>query len=108
LALGLNESAGYGGVAIAAAATGLLASEFAARDVLVVAGAVIAAVGLVLSVLFVRDTGAHVAEEQGLSPRGSAGERLPFGQAFAAATYRRPALRACSQAGLFNNLNDAL
>jgi MFS family permease len=56
----------------------------------------------------VRDTGGHVAEEQRLSPGGSEGAPLPFGQAFADATYRRPALRACSQAGLFNNLNDAL
>jgi MFS family permease len=107
-ALGLNESAGYGGVALAALLTGLLASEFAARDVLVVAGAVVAVIALVLSVLFVRDTGAHVAEEQRLSGTGSADEPLPLRKAFAEATYRRPELRACSQAGLFNNLNDAL
>ena len=37
-ALGLNEAAGYGGVALAAAASGWLAAEFVARDVLVVAG----------------------------------------------------------------------
>jgi MFS family permease len=46
LALGLNESAGYAGVALAAAATGLLASEFAGLVVLVksdgAAGAAIA------------------------------------------------------------------
>jgi MFS family permease len=108
LALGLNESAGYGGVAIAALLTGLLASEFAARDVLVVAGAVVAVVALVLSVLFVHDTGAHVVEEQRLSAGGTASEPLSLPKAFAEATYRRPALRACSQAGLFNNLNDAL
>nr|MDQ3933686.1 MFS transporter [Actinomycetota bacterium] len=35
LALGLNEAAGYGGVAIAAAASGWLAADLAARDVLV-------------------------------------------------------------------------
>ena len=29
-------------------------------------------------------------------------------EAFAGATYREPALRSCSQAGLVNNLNDAL
>ena len=108
LALGLNESAGYGGVAIAALLTGLLASEFAARDVLVVAGAAVAVVALVVSVLFVRDTGAHVAEEQRQSAAGASGAALPLRTAFAEATYRRPALRACSQAGLFNNLNDAL
>jgi MFS family permease len=59
-------------------------------------------------VLFVRDTAAYVAEEQRRSAAGSAGERLPLRRAFAEATYRRPDLRACSQAGLFNNLNDAL
>src|SRR5204863_3012115 len=42
LALGLNEAAGYGGVALAAGLSGLAASQFAARDVLAVAGAVIA------------------------------------------------------------------
>ncbi|MGH2951453.1 MAG: MFS transporter, partial [Solirubrobacterales bacterium] len=47
-ALGLNEAAGYGGVAVAAALTGWLAAEFAARDVLVAGGAAIAVVALVL------------------------------------------------------------
>ena len=108
LALGLNESAGYGGVAIAAAMTGWLASEFAARDVLVVAGAAIALVALAVSMLFVRDTGAHVALEQRQSGDGGDPAPLPLRTAFAEATFRRPALRACSQAGLFNNLNDAL
>jgi MFS family permease len=107
-ALGLNESAGYGGVALAAAAAGLLASEFASRDVLVVAGAVIAVVALAASVAFVRDTGAHVAEEQRLSDQPADRQPLALRDAFPEATFRRPALRACSQAGLFNNLNDAL
>ncbi|MFL5982053.1 MAG: MFS transporter, partial [Gaiellaceae bacterium] len=107
-ALGLNESAGYGGVALAALATGLLASEFAARNVLVVAGAAIALVALAASVAFVRDTGAHVTEEQRLSGDTEDREPLSLREAFPEATFRRPALRACSQAGLFNNLNDAL
>jgi len=64
LALGLSEAAGYGGVAVAAAASGWLASEFVARDVLVVAGAVIAVTALALSVLFVRHTGRHGALEE--------------------------------------------
>jgi MFS family permease len=108
LALGLNEAAGYGGVALAAAASGWLASEFLARDVLVIGALVVATLGLVLSVAFVRDTADHVALEQGLHPddRGEAPPRLRV--AFPAATYRSPALRSCSQAGLVNNLNDAL
>jgi len=58
-ALGVNEAAGYGGVAAAAALSGLLASEFAPRDVLIVAALVVAALGLLTSLLFVRDTAAQ-------------------------------------------------
>jgi MFS family permease len=107
-ALGLNEAAGYGGVAIAAALTGLLAAQFAARDVLVVAGAVIAAAGFVLSLVFVRDTGAHVALEQARDHADADATPPRLGEAFARASYREPALRSCSQAGLVNNLNDGL
>src|SRR5687767_8836619 len=60
-ALGLNEAAGYGGVAISAGLTGWLAADYAARDVLVIAAAAIALTAFVLSVLFVRDTAEHVA-----------------------------------------------
>jgi MFS family permease len=108
LALGLNESAGYGGVAIAAGLSGWLAGSFAARDVLVVAGAVIAVTALLLSALFVRDTAAHVAVEQARDHAGAGTSAPPLRQAFAQASYREPALRSCSQAGLFNNLNDGL
>ena len=107
LALGLNEAAGYGGVALAAGVSGWLAGEFAARDVLVVAGAAIAVTAFALSLLFVRDTAAHVALEQAEHhDRADPPPRLR--EAFAAASYRIPALRSCSQAGLVNNLNDGL
>jgi MFS family permease len=106
LALGLNEAAGYGGVAIAAAASGWVASTFAPRDVLVLASAIIATTALALSVLFVRDTAEHVALEQASHDQDGVAPRLRV--AFADATWRRPALRSCSQAGLVNNLNDAL
>jgi MFS family permease len=107
-ALGLNEAAGYGGVAVAAALSGWLASERAPRDVLVVAAAVIAVTALVVCIAFVRDTGAHVALEQAAAESGADAAAPPLREAFADATYRRPALRSCSQAGLVNNLNDAL
>jgi MFS family permease len=106
-ALGLNEAAGYGGVALAAGLSGWLAAEFAARDVLVVAGGAIAVIAFAVSVLFVRDTAAHVALEQ-QSHEQSDGASPPLRTAFADATYREPALRSCSQAGLVNNLNDGL
>lgn len=107
-ALGLNEAAGYGGVALAAAASGWLASEFAARDVLVVAAATIAVVALVVCIFFVRDTAAHVALEQSTHASGSAVVAPPMREAFQQTTWRAPALRSASQAGLVNNLNDAL
>jgi MFS family permease len=106
LALGLNESAGYLGVALAALLTGVLAAEVAPRTLIWAGGAIIAAVGIAISLLFVEDTRAHVAAEQrGHSARAV---QAPFWKAFASVSLRDPMLRACSQAGLVNNLNDAL
>jgi len=107
LALGLNEAAGYGGVALAAGLSGLLASQFAPRSVVVVAGAVFAVTALLVSILCVRDTTAHVALEQRQHPAAD-GNPPRLREAFARVSYRVPALRSCSQAGLVNNLNDAL
>jgi MFS family permease len=106
LALGVNEAAGYVGVAVAAFATGALAAGYAPRTVVWVGAAMVGTAGLLLSVLGVRDTGAHVAHEQ--STGAAAGRRLSFRGAFLAGSVRDPVLRACSQAGLVNNLNDAL
>ena len=107
-ALGLNEAAGYGGVALAAGLSGLLAAEFAARDVLIVAGALIAVTAFFLSVFFVRDTRAHVALEQAQHHADADDTAPPLREAFAQTSYRVPALRSASQAGLVNNLNDGL
>ncbi|MCL4288173.1 MAG: MFS transporter, partial [Thermoleophilia bacterium] len=99
-ALGLNESAGYGGLALAAALSGWLAAEVAARDVLVVGAAAISLLGLLASVLLVRDTAAHVALEQERDHGDEDGSPPPLAAAFAAASFRDRALRSCSQAGL--------
>jgi MFS family permease len=107
-ALGINESAGYGGLALTAALSGWLAASFAARDVLIAGGAAVALLALALSVLFVRDTGAHVALEQARRDAHIDEPAPGLRDAFAQASYREPRLRACSQAGLVNNLNDAL
>lgn len=94
-ALGLNESAGYLGVAGTALVTGALAATYAPRTVIWIGAAALALAGLLISVFLIRDTGAHVAREQMIQP-------LPL------RALPGPVLRACAQAGLVNNLNDAL
>jgi MFS family permease len=106
LALGLNEAAGYLGVAATAFLTGALAASHAPRTVVWVGATLIAVVGLLVSMLAVRDTGAHVAHEQ-----HALGDHAPahgLRSAFTHASLRDPVLRTCNQAGLVNNLNDAL
>ena len=105
LALGLNESAGYVGVAVTAFATGALAAAYAPRTLVWAGAAVIAGLGTFLSLVFVRDTGAHVDEEQ---RRQGAAHAISLRSAFVRGSFGDRVLRACSQAGLVNNLNDAL
>jgi MFS family permease len=107
LALGLNEAAGYLGVAAAAFVSGVLAASYAPRTVVWIGAALLTVAGLLVSVFAVRDTGAHVAHEQQEHGDGSA-PALGLRAAFVLATFRNPVLRACSQAGMVNNLNDAL
>jgi MFS family permease len=106
LALGLNEAAGYLGVAATAFLTGALAATYAPQTVIWVGALAIALTGAFVSFFFVRDTGAHVSHEQ----RDHGGDRtaISLPQALIHGTFRQPVLRACSQAGLVNNLNDAL
>jgi MFS family permease len=94
-------------VAGSAFATGALAASFSPRTVVWVGAAVISAAGVLVSVFAVRDTSAHVALEQELHGDRTA-EPIGLRGAFVRATVRDPMLRACSQAGLVNNLNDAL
>jgi MFS family permease len=107
LALGLNEAAGYLGVAAAAFITGALAVSYAPRTIVWVGAALIVTVGLLVSMLAVRDTGPQVALEQ-----QAHGDRVPahasLRSAFVHTSLHDPILRVCSQAGLVNNLNDAL
>src|SRR5207247_9332408 len=106
-ALGLNGSADYLGFAAAAFLAGALAASYAPVTVVWVDAALIAGVGLLVSVFAVRDTGAQVAFEQQVHGADRSAHRS-LGGAFAQASLRDPILRSCSQAGLVNNLNDAL
>ena len=112
LALGLNEFAGYLAVALAALGTGYLAQAYGLRPEPFYLGIACAAAGLALSLLFVRETGDHVALEARGFPQASevAGHpaELSTREIFARASWRDPALSSASQAGMVNNLNDGL
>jgi MFS family permease len=107
MALGINETAGYLGVAVTALATGYLATGFGLRPAPELLGAAYAAAGLALSVLAVRDTAPWAAAEARWHPR-QAGPHPPFREIFARVSWTDRTLAAVSQAGLVNNLNDGL
>jgi len=109
LAMGLNEFAGYLAVALSALATGFVAGRFGLRPEPFYLGIAFVALGLSLSLFFVRETAGHVSHEAAVY--GSAvnpARHVGSWDIFAAASWRDPALLAVNQAGLVNNLNDGL
>ena len=106
-ALGLNEAAGYGAVALSALVTGEIAARHGLRPEPFFLGVACAALGLGLSTVFVRETHAHVAREAATSTGVGDGARS-FGAVFVRTTWRDPSLSAVSQAGLVNNAVDGL
>jgi MFS family permease len=109
LALGLNEAAGYGALGLTAFATGLIAERWGLRPGPFLLGLAYIGLGLGLSTLFVRETRGH-AHLEALNQPSRAGlpGDLSARRVFALTTFRDPTLSAASQAGLVNNLNDAL
>ena len=130
LAMGLNEAAGYGALALAAAGSGYLASAYGLRPWPFAPGVAFALAGLVLSALFVRESHGFAWYEARLldadapslrmatqvdsaTPRAGAHEPQPpaaqrFVQVLLRTTWRDRNLSSVSQAGLVNNLNDGL
>jgi MFS family permease len=108
LAMGLNEFAGYGALAVAALASGYLASTFGLRPVPFYLGIAFAIAGLILSVTLVQDTTEHAALEARAHRTISENTRPSFGEVFAQTSFRNPTLFSVSQAGLMNNLNDGM
>jgi MFS family permease len=124
LAMGLNEAAGYLAVAVTAYLTGLIAARAGLRPEPFYLGLAYAGLGLGLSALLVRETRGHAQLEAQLAdadqqrtgqypapdqpPAAPRPDQLSIGQVMIATSWREPALSACSQAGLVNNLNDGL
>ena len=112
LAMGLNEAAGYGAVSLAALASGYLAATYALRPQPFYLGVAFALAGLLLSVLFVRESHSHARlEARQAAPAASSGaiqHQPSFRDVFWLTTWKDRALSAVSQAGLVNNLNDGM
>jgi MFS family permease len=123
LAMGLNEAAGYLAVAVTAYLTGLIAAHAGLRPEPFYLGLAYAGLGLGLSALLVHETQGHAQLEAQMTdpgritdpapgdgrPAAAAGNQRPSTREIVVRTsLREPALSACSQAGLVNNLNDGL
>jgi MFS family permease len=110
LAMGLNEAAGYGALAITALATGYLAAAHGLRPAPFLLGAAYIALGLGLSATAVRETRGHARYEARTHITADAAlrEHLSTRQITVLTSFRERALSAASQAGMVNNLNDGL
>jgi MFS family permease len=110
LAMGLNEAAGYGALALTALATGYLAQEYGLRPAPFLLGLAYAALGLGLSTVFVRETRDHARLEAAshVTTNRDLHDQLTTREIFVLTSFREKALSAASQAGLVNNLNDGL
>jgi MFS family permease len=119
LTLGLNEFAGYVGVAIAGILTAYLAAHFGARQGLLMFGLTVIVLALILTQLWVKDTlpwaKAEAAKHapgvaQSLRPRYPDGvsEKPSTKEIFTLMSWRDKRLMAFSQAGLVEKFVDAL
>ena len=108
LALGLNEFAGYFAVGVMSWVTGYIAAHSALRPQPFYLGIVIAIVGLVASLLFVRETRPYAHLEAATAPQTAQGIRPSLGAVFYITSLGNVSLFAACQAGLVNNLNDGM
>jgi MFS family permease len=108
LALGLNEFAGYFAVGLMSWVTGFIAGHYALRPQPFYLGIAISVIGLLMSILVIRETRGHVAVESRSEP-GASGSRAPsLGRIFYVTSLGNVSLFAACQAGLVNNLNDGM
>jgi MFS family permease len=101
-AMGLNEFAGYIALASIALATGWIANEYGLRPYPFFLGIGLSVIGLLMSILLVRDTKKHVL----LESSNSSASKLK--NVFWETTWKHKNLGSITQAGLVNNLNDGM
>jgi len=110
LAMGFNEAAGYGAVALTAVIAGYLAAHYGLRPAPFLLGLSYALIGLGISALFIRETRGHAHLEAENHPRAELGRQAALSnrEIFTRTSFTEPALSSASQAGLVNNLNFGL
>ena len=102
LAMGINEFAGYFAVGVVAFLTGVIAQNYGVTPYPFYLGIGISIIGLILSILFVKDTRQFVNQEQKIDTTKS------FDNVFLETTFTNKNLSSITQAGMVNNLNDGM
>jgi MFS family permease len=121
MAMGLNEFAGYLAVSFSALLSGYLAATYGLRPAPFYPGIAFAALGLIFSIFFVKETRGHARLEADGTPLARGASSNPpgaersrrhdnpsFGQILLLTSWKDRALFAASQAGMVNNLNDGM
>jgi MFS family permease len=108
LAMGLNEAAGYGAVALTALLAGYLAAHYGLRPAPFLLGLSYALIAVALCAVFVRETRGHAELEAAQHDNPQPDVALTSRQIFLRTSFTEPALSSASQAGLVNNLNFGL
>ena len=102
LAMGLNEFSGYLAVGFVALLTGLIADRYGITPYPFYLGIVISVLGLLLTLLWARDTRAFIHKE------AASNDTEELKNVFLETTLKNKTLSAVTQAGLVNNLNDGM
>ena len=101
-AMGLNEFSGYIAVGVVAFLTGFIAANYGIKPYPFYIGIFLAVFGLLLSLIWVKDTRKHVESEH----KTDTSEE--HDHVFLDTTFRNRTLSSVTQAGLVNNLNDGM
>lgn len=102
LAMGLNEFAGYLAMSVASVGAGFLATQWGARPWPFIVSAGLVCLGLVMSLIWVRDTH-HLR-----APTTTDATVPPWSVRFLHASWHQPTLASLNIAGHVNNLNDVI
>lgn len=102
LAMGINEFAGYFSVGLVAFLSGYIAHNWGVTPYPFYLGIFISVVGLLLTIIWVKDTNMFVQQENKSDQAGH------LSNIFLETSFRNKTLSAVTQAGMVNNLNDGM